>query len=284
MHRHLVIAAIAAIAAVLAGALALPAAAQQPLPRPGQQQPPAPQMQQRPQAQPQPQPQQPAQLQMAAPRPYKPVIVSEPKPFADPALAAFRKELAAIAQRKDRNALARMVAQGFFWLKESGDAADKRKSPIDNLAAALKLAARDGSGWQTLGEYAGDETAAPFPERAGVMCAPAGPQFNMQELQALAQQTQTEIGDWGFTSAPNVEVRSAAQQNAPVIERLGVHFVRVIPDTAPNASADWIRIVTPSGKVGFVAGDTINPVGGDQICYARDASGAWKIAGILGGE
>ena len=68
------------------------------------------------------------------------------------------------------------------------------------------------------------------------------------------------------------------------MEKLGLIFVRVMPDMAPNASQDFMRVVTPSGKVGFVAAEAINPLGSDQLCYGKDASGAWKIVGMIGGE
>ena len=102
-------------------------------------------------------------------------------------------------------------------------------------------------------------------------------------LEKLAETTKTDVGDWGFTATDGVEVRATAAQNAPVIEKLGMQFVRVMPDTAPNASQDFMRIVTPSGKVGFVAAEAINPLGSDQLCYGKDASGAWKIVGMIGG-
>ncbi|MCZ7658215.1 MAG: SH3 domain-containing protein [Xanthobacteraceae bacterium] len=241
---------------------------------------------QRPQAAPPaPQSQPPGQPPQAAARPYKPLAVTEPKPFADAGWAAFRKRLEEVAGRKDRNALAALVApQGFFWMRDDGDAADKRKSGIDNLATAIGLSNQDGSGWELLADFASDETAIPFPDRPGVVCSPAGPQFNAQELEKLAQATQTDIGDWGYTVEAGVEVRAAARANAPVIEKLGVHFVRVLEDTSPNAAADFIRIVTPSGKVGFIASDAIVPLGSDQLCYGKDPSGAWKITGFLGGQ
>ena len=87
---------------------------------------------------------------MAPPISYAVVKVAPPKPTTDAGLAAFRKELTAIAQRKDRPALAKLVlTQGFFWMKEDGNAAGK-KTGIEALATALSLAARDGSGWETL--------------------------------------------------------------------------------------------------------------------------------------
>jgi hypothetical protein len=41
--------------------------------------------------------------------------------------------------------------------------------------------------------------------------------------------------------------------------------------------------VTPSGKVGYVPIDTVSPLGNDQLCYVKDATG-WKIAGFVGGD
>jgi len=272
---------------IFIAALSVPAIAQQQLPRPSTTPTTPPQVQQKgPPAGPQGQkgaPQQAQQPPVAPPAPYTALAVAPPKPFNDPSLAAFRKELAAIAPRKDRPALAKLVlVQGFFWITEAGNAAAK-KTGIDALATALSLAAKDGSGWESLGEFAADETAAPYPDRPNTVCSPAGPEFNAADLDKLATATKTDVGDWGFTSADGVEVRATAAQNAPVIEKLGMHFVRVMADTAPNASQDFMRIVAPSGKVGFVAAEAINPLGSDQLCYGKDASGAWKIVGMIGG-
>src|SRR6476660_9389763 len=100
------------LGAIAAGLIAAPAAAQQP-PRPAQTQP-APGQKGAP-------PQQ-AQPPVAPPAPYAALTVAPPKPYTDPSLAAFRKELAAVAQKKDRPALAKLVlAQGFFWLRETGN-------------------------------------------------------------------------------------------------------------------------------------------------------------------
>jgi hypothetical protein len=266
------------LATVIAGALTLPAAAQLPRPSgppPGAQKGPPPGQKG---------PQQAQQPPVAPPAPYTALKIGPPKPYADPSLAAFRKDVAAAAQKKDRAALARLVlAQGFFWLKEEGNAAGK-KSGIEALSTALNLAAKDGSGWESLGEFAADETAAPYPDRPNTVCSPAGPEFNPPDLEKLAETTKTDVGDWGFLAADGTEVHAAALANSPITEKLGMHFVRVMPDTAPNASQDFMRIVTPSGKVGFVAAEAVSPLGSDQLCYGKDASGAWKIVGMIGGE
>ena len=55
-------------------------------------------------------------------------------------------------------------------------------------------------------------------------------------------------------------------------------------DSPANAvMAMFVKVMTPSGKVGFVPVDAVLPIGGEQLCYLKDASG-WKIAGFLGGE
>jgi hypothetical protein len=229
---------------------------------------------------------QPAAPKVAPVKPYKTVALKLPVPMSDPSFDNFRKQLGEAAQKKDRAALAKLVvAQGFFWEGENGDKADKKKSSADNLAAALGLANKDSDGWEILIGYAGDPTATPYPEKQGVVCAPADPAFEEKELEDLAKATQTDPGDWGFPTKDGVEVRATAQANAPVSEKLGLYFVRVMPDQAPPAGNEtpMLKIATPSGKVGFVSGESVAPLGNDQLCYVKEGSD-WKIAGFIGGE
>ena len=271
---------------ILAAALTtvMPAAAQTQPPRPGQ--PPPPAAPQRPQTAPQGGPPAgQAQTPAVAPiKPYKPLAVTLPGPVNDPSFEAFRKQLGDIATRKDRAALAKLiVTQGFFLEGADGNKLDKKKSAIDNLAAALGgFAGRDAGGWEALSAAAADPTLEPLPDRKGVSCGPAGPTMDEQAFEALTKETGTEAGDWAFPVAPNLEVRSAAQPTAPVIEKLGMNLVRVLPDPPPQGNAQqapiFARVVTPAGKTGFVAIDGISPIGFDQLCYVKDASG-WKITG-----
>jgi len=281
-------------AALLIAVAAAPVLAQSQLPRPNQLPPPGGAQQQRPPAQPAPPPgkpgaqqQQPQQPAAAPPAPYQPVAISPPKPIADPSFDAFRNQIAEIAKRKDKKALAGFVSPNFFWMGEKGDKADKKKPRVESLAKAIDLDAKDGSGWEALTGYAADPTGMPLPDKQGVICAPADPEFDGKALETLAQATKTDVSEWGYPMQPGLEVRGAAQPNAPVLEKLGMHFVRVLEDTAPpnqqNQQSPMLRLVTPSGKVGFVPADAIAPLGNDQICYGKEAAG-WKIAGFIGGE
>jgi hypothetical protein len=232
------------------------------------------------------QPARPGQPPPVAPiKPYKPVAVTLPKPLGDASFDAFRKQLADIAKRKDRAALAKLVAaQGFFWLQDK-DVADKKKSGMDNFAKAIDLDAKDGSGWEVLGSYAADSTGRPMPDHQGVTCAPSAPTFDAAAFDALLKSTQTDPGDWGYIIKDGVEARGAAQPTAPVVEKLGLILVRVLPDDAPpanNAAPTAIKVATPAGKSAFVAVDAIVPLANDEICYLKDAGG-WKITGYIGG-
>jgi hypothetical protein len=225
---------------------------------------------------------QPAQAQQPAPpRPYKQVPVTLPAPNTDPSFVAFRKQLADIAERKDRMALAGIVvANNFFWIGPKGDQADKRKSGIDNLAAALNLA--DSSGWQDLADYADDPTLEPVPQRRGVSCAPARATFDVKAAEQLSTETKSYFNDWAYPVKPGVEVRAAANAGAAVIDKLGMYLVRVFHESAAaGQESSFLRIVTPAGKVGFVQEDDLESLDDDHICYIKDASG-WKIAGYFG--
>jgi hypothetical protein len=267
---------------------ALPAQAQAPrpgqlAPGPGQIQPSGPPGQS-PRAQPPAQGGQAAQeqpRQPAPPKPYKPIPVTLPQPYSDPSFTAFRKQLSDIAGRRDRAALARLVVRNFFWMGERGDKADKKKSGIDNLAAAVDLDNADGSGWQALAEAANEATLEPVPERKGIMCAPAIPKFDEMAAGQMAKDTGTDPSEWGYPTKPDVEVRATATADAPVVEKLGVHLVRVMLEQPAGGAPGFLRVVAPSGKVGFVPEQFISPLETDQLCYVKDATG-WKIAGFAG--
>jgi hypothetical protein len=238
-------------------------------------------------AQAQPQSKAPAQQAPAPlpPGPYKPVAITLPAPLNDPSFDEFRKKLADIAQKKNRSALTALVAASFFWVPEDTDLADKKKPAIDNLAKALSLEGADALGWDALAAYAAETTTMPDPQRPGVYCAPAEPAFDEKAADELANATQTDASDWAFPLRDAIEVRSTARQDAPVVDKLGLYLIRVLADDSPaNAVlATFAKVMTPSGKVGYVPIDAILPIGGEQLCYIKEA-GTWKIAGFLGGE
>ncbi len=251
----------AATAFVILGALA-------PLPAMAQQQPP--------------QDQQP----LAPPKAYKLVPVKLPPPMRDASFDAFRKQMGDIAGKKDRAALARLIARNFFWIPGDKDVADKRKSGIDNLSKAIILDDSDAPGWELLADVAQEASAEPFPDRQGVICAPGQASIDDKAIEDLVTDTQTDPSEWAYLARDGVEVRAEAARGSAVTEKLGLHLVRVYPDDSPASAvqgSDTLRIVTPSGKLGFVPADVLRPLASDQICYIKEGN-AWKIAGVIGGS
>lgn len=250
-----------AIVAVLASAIT-PVAAQQPAP----------------QSQPQQAP------QIAPPKAYKQVAVKAPLASNDASFAAFRKQLADVAQKKDRAALQKLVvAKGFFWEGEGGDHGDAKKSSFDNFAQAVSLDDKDGSGWEILAAAAQEPTLEPDEDRKGVMCGPASAQIDEQSLVALIKDTGTDADEWAFPNGDKLEVRAEPKTDAPVSETLGLVLVRVYPEENNSTEPPtMLRIVTPSGKLGYVTMTAVLPIVTDQLCYIKEAGG-WKIAGYAGG-
>jgi hypothetical protein len=217
--------------------------------------------------------------------PYKAVPIKLAPAMNDASFEAFRKQLAEIVQKKDRAALAKLMASHFFWIPEDKDLADKKKSAIDNLTKALNLNDKDGFGWEALGAYAAEASASADPQRQGVFCAPAEPAFDEKAADELANATHTDAADWAFPVRDGIEIRETPKNDGPVVDKLGLHLVRVLADDSPaNAvTAAFVKVVTPAGKVGYAPVESILPIGGEQLCYAKEG-GAWKIAGFYGGE
>jgi len=218
-------------------------------------------------------------------KPYQPVAVTPSKPFTDPSFIAFRKQVADAAAHKDRAALANLVvAQNFFWIQDK-NLADPHLPGIDVLAKAIALDAKDGSGWDVVTGFANEPTASEMQQHQGVFCAPADPAIDLAALEALAKSTGTDPSEWGYPTGDGVEMHAGPGPNTPVAEKLGMNLVRVLPDSGPSSDPNaplFLHVATPSGKTGYVDAQSLSPLGGDQMCYAKDANG-WKIAGYLGG-
>jgi hypothetical protein len=222
---------------------------------------------------------------MAPIKPYETVAVTLPKDFNDPSFVAFRKQLGEIAEHKDKAALGKIVVgQGFFWVQDK-DVADKKKSGLANLTAALDLDAKDGSGWQFLSGYANESTGEALPDKPNVICAPAEPNLDTKAFEALINATNTQPPEWGYPIKDGVEVRSAGKPDAPVIDKLGITLIRVLTDNTPPEDPNkeaFLHIATPSGKGGYVPLEAMSSLGTDQLCYTKDGGG-WKITGFFGG-
>lgn len=241
------------------------------------------------QAKPAPEAQDGAAAQPAPPKPYKPVNVTLPKPVADPSFDAFRKQLGDVAERKDKAAFAGLVAPKVFHLGADGkDKADPQQSGMEYLSELLDLDSGEPFGWDSLAAAARDPTADPLPQRQGVICGPGAPGYDDTAFEALLKSTGTDEFEWAY-SAAQLDVRASNAPNTPVSEKLGTILLRIMPDSgaaggdAQPGSQTTLPVVTPSGKIGYVAAAALRPLSSDQLCYAKQGGG-WKIVGYVGGE
>ena len=227
------------------------------------------------------------------PKPYTPVAITPPPAFADESFVAFRQEFAAVAKGRIYAELARLIVpDGFFWERDFGNGFQASKPAVDNLAAAVRLEHDGGVGWSTLAAFATEVSAAPLPSFPGVICAPQNPQFDAIDFDRLLNQSYTDEPDWAYPRADKTIIRAAAATNAATVETLGLNFVRLLaradptnslPKSAPSIDRSaWTPVVAPSGKTGFVAPGALVSFTTERLCYGKDASGRWRIAGFVG--
>lgn len=220
-----------------------------------------------------------AQQTAAAPKPYRAVAITPPAEIKDAELMVARGKIAEAARNRDRAALAKLVAaKGFFWDRDGSDAA-KGRPGIDVMSAVLGLSNKDGVGWDMLAGFADEPNAAPSPSRKGAVCAPSEPRYDAKAFAALLKDTQTNAAAWGYPLSAGLDIKATPQASAPEVDKLGLIFVRVLPE--PSANPNYVRVLTPAGKPGFAALDALGHIGDDQLCYVKEA-GAWKIGGYIG--
>ena len=179
-------------------------------------------------------------------------------------------------------------AREFFWGRDCSGNFDPAKPGVDNLVAALTLDGDDASGWDALAGFATETSVGTLPGRPSTVCAPAIPQLDEKAREQLFESTATDGVEWNYPRSAGLQVRAAPQANAAVIETLGLNLVRVLGFEDKEGDADpvrnaWARVATPGGKTGFVAPNTLVSPYADRLCYMKEGTGPWRIAGYIGG-
>lgn len=223
---------------------------------------------------------------LPAEKPYKPLAVKISPAPDDQSFAAFRQQLAAVAKSRVYQELAPLVvARGFFWDGDFFRGLNPKHSSIENFAAAIRLESEDGSGWRALAAFAAAASAAPLPSLRGVLCAPASPDYDLVDFDQLRASTGTKAADWRVPIEDGIVLRAGPRPTARPIQALGLHLVRLLEhDRVPEigaAPAGWLLIAAPNGKTGYVAAATLMPLRNDKLCYQKDVTGRWRIAGYI---
>jgi hypothetical protein len=222
-------------------------------------------------------------------KPFDTVNVKLASQPGDPSFAAFRQNLGAVAKGRVFETLARnVVSHGFFWDRDFANDFDPKRTGAENLATAIRLEQGSGAGWQMLADFAAEPTASAIPTAPGVLCAPGRPLFEQDDFDRLVDATRSSPTEWVYPHTAGVELRAAPRPASSPVETLGTYFVRVIHFETVPANADplrtaWTRVAAPSGKIGYVAPDTLNSLAAARLCYIKDITGRWSITGFIGG-
>ena len=132
----------------------------------------------------------------------------------------------------------------------------------------IRLDGKDGLGLGGAHRICGrDHRHAGCPAARRVLRA-GEPTFDDKAADELANATQTDSADWAIPVHDGVEVRSGPQPDAAVVDKLGLHLVRALDDDSPaNAvMATASKVITPSGKIGYVPVETCAPIGRRRSC------------------
>lgn len=94
-----------------------------------------------------------------------------------------------------------------------------------------------------------------------------------------------EGNGYAVITGTGVRVRAEANLNAPVITALSYDIVEL--DNEPSASgetnSEWIKIIAPNGKKGYVFGKYIRSATDYRACFEKK-QGQWKMTALIAGD
>ena len=163
----------------------------------------------------------------AAAKPYKAVAISAPAPVTDPSFEAFRKQSAPSPRRRTARRWPAGVAELLL---------DGREGRQGRQEEARHRKSRQGDPARRQGRLrAGTRSRRFAPIRPARRFRTARTRSARRPIRRSTarssrrspKSTGTDEGDWAYPTQPGLEVHGGAQPNAPVVEKLGMHFVRV---------------------------------------------------------
>ena len=228
--------------------------------------------------------------------PY-PEIKVEMLPVYDPepAFAAMRRVFADAVAKKDSGALFALVGPTFVWTAQGELAGefDMGRDALHNFKVVFgfRNLGKDADGgvdkgpfWTALAAFAEDGTYYRASEGGNLICGPIGAAVSDEQLFEQAQKkinAADEVADWYFPIGDASVAKAPGDTAAPA--KLGKMAVPVLGSYPPNqerqpgAPTTHFEVLLPSGKSGWVPAATVRPLVSERLCYAKTASGEWKI-------
>jgi hypothetical protein len=214
--------------------------------------------------------------------------------------AAFDKMRTAFADavaKKDAAALAALVAPTFLWTVggQPADQLDLGRDAVHNFKVVFGFRALgkdvdggvdDGPYWDALAGFANDPTYYAANDAGSLVCGPIAADVADEDVFDRAQKKVAngdEEANWYFTLDDTAVAKAPGDAGAPIakVGAVAMPLLDVYPaeqDGQPAPPPTHFEFLLPSGKSGWVAVAAVRPLFADHLCYARTASGEWRIA------
>ena len=187
----------------------------------------------------------------------------------DPSFQAFRQRALAALRNRDRAFLLSIIAPDikFSFGGEEGAKAFRQRWNLDGPGSKI---------WSTL---------TTILELGGTFTSPDqfwAPYLHTKFPNDLDAYTS------GVILSQSAPVRARPAQDSPVLETLSYDIVKMdysgsVPEKDPADGYAWLKVQTPSGKPGFVAGRDIRSPLDHRACFERRAGG-WILTVLVSGD
>jgi hypothetical protein len=215
----------------------------------------------------------------------------------DAAFEAMRKKLSEAVAKKDTQALFDLVAPTFVWTFQGGstDQFDMGRDALHNFKVVFGFRPQgadadgpveNGPFWDALAAFSNDGTYYVDTQAGNLVCGPITASAVDEDVMEKARnklEVGEETADWYFTLAPTPVAKSPTDSGPPV-GKLGIVAVPAlsvyppVQEGKPAVPATHVEVLMPNGKSGWVPASAVKPWDSERLCYAKTASGDWKIA------
>ena len=227
--------------------------------------------------------------------PYPEVKVKVAEYRGDDALAAMRASLSDAVSKKDSAALFRLVGPTFVWTMGNAlvEEYDLGRDALHNFKVVFGFrqdgkeedgGVDGGPYWGLLAAFADDPTA--YEDSANKVCTPTTASVVDQKVFELASSkivTDDDVADWYFTLR-ETPVAKTPGDNGPPIGKLGTVAFPVLstypasPDAGSPVAPTHLEVLMPNGRTGWIPASAARSYSAERLCFAKTATGEWKIA------
>ena len=216
----------------------------------------------------------------------------------DAAFQAMIAKFSAAVTKRDQNALFGLVGPTFVWTLNGQltDELDLGRDALHNfkvvfgfraVGATADAPVSEGPFWDALATFATDKTFYKATDAGNLICNPRQAGIADDDVFEQARQ-KIESGDqqaeWYFTLQDTAVAKSPGDRGPPIakVKTVALPVLSVSPaakDGQPAPPAEYLEVLLPSAKTGWIPAAAARPLVAERLCYARTVDGEWKIVG-----